>query len=137
MPEYLKTALMAKLTACLGDSNKLVSRDSRDHEPFSCVHFSWYNRYTTNVSDLIYSLISISELMFDNKGDGAPHDKHPHQLKRANASRANISQYLPYMSNDFEKHPTLHEDIGAVFKDVFIWMEAVVGFLPFDCLGIH
>jgi hypothetical protein len=52
MPGYMKENLTAKLLACLGGSDKLVSQDSRRLEPFECLHFSWYNRYATDVSIL-------------------------------------------------------------------------------------
>lgn len=55
MPTHLKATLSAKLIACLGEDDILVWRQGGDETPFEGLHFSWYNRYTTNVSPHISS----------------------------------------------------------------------------------
>lgn len=51
LPSQLRDTLEAKLSACLRDYDSVFNwSDSRARTPFSVLHFSWYNRYTTNVS---------------------------------------------------------------------------------------
>ncbi|KAI5984141.1 hypothetical protein EDD15DRAFT_2201480 [Pisolithus albus] len=49
MPSWMKKTLISKLIAWLGEGNILVDRDSSDGQAYHCLHFSWYNRYTTNM----------------------------------------------------------------------------------------
>ena len=56
MPEDMKKLLFPQLIASLGGLENIVDRDesSTGEESFQCVHFSWYNRYTIQVSELSY-----------------------------------------------------------------------------------
>jgi len=60
------------------------------------------------------------------QGEGAPSDIHPLDLRKADVSRTNTSQFLPYMSKDFELHSELYKKLSAAFEDVFTWIEDVV-----------
>jgi len=60
MPQRLKDALVDRLTTCLTSENTFKPRDSQDGKAYQCLHFSWYNRYTTNVGHTQMSLIFAS-----------------------------------------------------------------------------
>ena len=52
MPQDLRSLLFPSLIGCLdGPGLCNAVSDEQDHvlQPFDCLHFSWYNRYTTRV----------------------------------------------------------------------------------------
>ncbi|KAI6006366.1 hypothetical protein EDC04DRAFT_2583127, partial [Pisolithus marmoratus] len=64
---------------------------------FDCLHFSWYNRYTTKI------------------------DVHPYELCPSN-SRTNAWQMLPYPSRDMAEYGQLFDRLTEAFQDVFVWI---------------
>ena len=64
MPQHLKSQLFPLLVGCFGNPELFIQWSSSDYvnggvlPPFDCIHFSWYNRYTTKVISpcLIYTL---------------------------------------------------------------------------------
>ncbi|KAF8549577.1 hypothetical protein OG21DRAFT_1387229, partial [Imleria badia] len=109
MPQRLKDNLMANLIGAFDGKDILYSRLVSVHEsqPFECVHFSWYNRYTT-------------------QGKGAPTDVHPHELHVKGAQRTNISQLLPYQSSEQDNHEHLYQNLKIAFEDAFEWIENTI-----------
>ena len=54
MPQRLKDQLMANLIGAFDGRDILYSRQVSDGpQSFGSLHFSWYNRYTTQVSQLL------------------------------------------------------------------------------------
>ncbi|KIK14143.1 hypothetical protein PISMIDRAFT_117551 [Pisolithus microcarpus 441] len=111
MPKDLKELLYPSLVACL-DSPDLFSiqlpspTNENPPQPFDCLHFSWYNRYTT-------------------KGNDAPSNVHPYELHLGN-SRTNVWQMLPYTSSDMEEYGQLFDGLVQAFQDVFLWIGSVL-----------
>ncbi|KAI6094720.1 hypothetical protein EV401DRAFT_1881297 [Pisolithus croceorrhizus] len=107
MPKDLKDLLYPSLVACL-DGPDLFSiwlpspANENLPQPFDCLHFSWYNRYTT-------------------KGNDAPSDVHPYELCLGN-SRTNVWQMLPYTSSDMAEYGQLFDRLVQAFQDVFLWI---------------
>ncbi|KIO05430.1 hypothetical protein M404DRAFT_15392 [Pisolithus tinctorius Marx 270] len=69
------------------------------------MHWSWYNRHGT-------------------RGTQAPSDVHPAYLERADCSRTNHSQFLPYPSTQMGDHQEMYQRFTVVFDEVFEWIRA-------------
>ncbi|KAG6379841.1 hypothetical protein JVT61DRAFT_10390 [Boletus reticuloceps] len=111
MPQRLKANLMANLTSAFDRQDVLYSRQvSHEGQLFECVHFSWYNRYTT-------------------QGQGAPTGVHPHELHVKGAKCTNLSQLLPYQSSEQDDHERLYQNLEIAFEEVFKWIENMVWFI--------
>lgn len=128
MPADMRHLLFPKLVASLGGSECVVCvDDSRvGVEPFECIHFSWYNRYTSEVSAVQLFVSAISKLY--PQGDDAPQDAHPHMLRCGDGSVINITQLTPYQCCDVEKYGQLYDSPMIGFKDVFTWIHEMVSF---------
>lgn len=53
-------------------------------------------------------------------------DAHPKQIVRADNSRTNYAQMLPYVSLDIRKHEDVYHNIGSIFGDMFQWISQQV-----------
>ncbi|KAI6101816.1 hypothetical protein F5141DRAFT_1008775, partial [Pisolithus sp. B1] len=111
MPKDLKDLLYPSLVACLdGPDLFSVQLPSPANEnlpqPFDCLHFSWYNRFTT-------------------KGNDTPSNVHPYELCLGN-SRTNMWQMLPYTSSDMAEYGQLFDRLVQAFQDVFLWIGSVL-----------
>ena len=64
MPQHLKSQLFPLLVGCFGNPELFIQQSCSNYvnggvlPPFDCIHFDWYNRYTTKVISpcLIYTL---------------------------------------------------------------------------------
>ena len=56
MPEEMRKLLFPELIASLGGSEDItdLNESSTGEEPFQCIHFSWYNRYTIQASEVLH-----------------------------------------------------------------------------------
>ncbi|KIM54099.1 hypothetical protein SCLCIDRAFT_137469 [Scleroderma citrinum Foug A] len=102
----MRDLLFPKLVACFSEQEVIAELDesSTKKEPFECIHFSWYNRYTIQAND-------------------APEDTHPYMLRHANGSCVNITQMIPYQCHNIETYGQLYDNIVIGFKDVFTWIQ--------------
>ncbi|KAI6095158.1 hypothetical protein F5141DRAFT_1013813 [Pisolithus sp. B1] len=112
MPKGMKDLLFPSLITCL-DGPHLFSTQSpslsagkNTPPPFDCLHFSWYNRYTT-------------------KGNDAPSNVHPYELCLGN-SKTNAWQMLPYPSRDMAEYGQLFDRLTQAFQDVFVWIGSML-----------
>lgn len=130
MPQHLRSLLFPLLMGCFEDQRpfKVRAPDTDENDsaapPFDCLHFSWYNRYTTKVcytSVGAHTTYSHSGL----QGTFAPSDNHPYELRFGNA-RTNIWQMLPYASKDMAEYGQLFDRLVLAFQEVFMWIENVV-----------
>ncbi|KAH9912434.1 uncharacterized protein B0H18DRAFT_853002, partial [Fomitopsis serialis] len=71
---------------------------------FEAIHFSWYNRHCT-------------------QGHSAPNDIPPSLLRRANCTRTNHRQFIPYVSKDMEDHQAIYQALKNAFADMFSWID--------------
>ncbi|KAG1861710.1 hypothetical protein F4604DRAFT_1522192, partial [Suillus subluteus] len=81
-----------------------ISEESQDpqaeaNEPFSCTHFSHWNRYGLS-------------------GHTAPQGVHPHDLEAAGGRRTNLRQTLPYASKETFTHQQLYLNIQANLGEI-------------------
>ncbi|KAI6011882.1 hypothetical protein BKA83DRAFT_4065146 [Pisolithus microcarpus] len=112
MPKGMKDLLFPSLIACLdgphlfNTQSSSLSAGENMPPPFDCLHFSWYNRYTT-------------------KGNDAPSDVHPYELHLGN-SRTNPWQMLPYPSRDMAEYRQLFDRLTQAFQDVFVWIGSML-----------
>ncbi|KAI6038319.1 hypothetical protein EDC04DRAFT_2570227 [Pisolithus marmoratus] len=112
MPKGMKDLLFPSLIACLDGPDLFTARPSslpageNTPPPFDCLHFSWYNRYTT-------------------KGNDAPSNVHPYELRLGN-SRTNTWQMLPYPSRDMAEYGQLFDRLTEAFRDVFAWIGSML-----------
>ncbi|KAH9910256.1 uncharacterized protein B0H18DRAFT_861307, partial [Fomitopsis serialis] len=74
---------------------------------FAVLYFTWYNRHCT-------------------KGHDAPVDVPPRMLSRANCSRTNYAQMLPYPSKDIEEHRPIYDALKTILNNTFCWIEETV-----------
>ncbi|KAI6043656.1 hypothetical protein EDC04DRAFT_2562469, partial [Pisolithus marmoratus] len=112
MPKGMKDLLFPSLIACLDGLDLFTAQPSslpageNTPPPFDCLHFSWYNRYTT-------------------KGNDAPSNVHPYELWLGN-SRTNMWQMLPYPSRDMAECRQLFDRLTEAFRDVFVWIGSML-----------
>ncbi|KAG1845945.1 hypothetical protein C8R48DRAFT_546547, partial [Suillus tomentosus] len=118
LPETIRLGLTNSLLSCFESKNqdagstfeKLAEKTLL--RPFQCLHFSLWNRYST-------------------VGDNAPTHIHPYDMVRADVSRTNHMQCLPYPSRDILEHQELYNNILTTFGELFEWIEMVMKeFLP-------
>ncbi|RDX40619.1 hypothetical protein OH76DRAFT_1365962 [Lentinus brumalis] len=75
-----------------------------DGRSFGAIHFSYYCRNAT-------------------KADDTPRDAHPLTLKRADKSRVNYSQLVPYESKELQLHKPEYRNLCNCFQELFEWIE--------------
>ncbi|EPS93361.1 hypothetical protein FOMPIDRAFT_1080287, partial [Fomitopsis schrenkii] len=86
---------------------------------FEALHFSYYNRHCT-------------------RGHNVPTDVHPNQIAKADNSRTNYAQMLPYISSDTRKHEHVYKNIGTIFREVFEWVsQQIEDLFPDEYSGLR
>ncbi|KAH9906101.1 uncharacterized protein B0H18DRAFT_1132018 [Fomitopsis serialis] len=111
MPASLKVDLTSQLVACfpINPFKTLDTATLSCGQPieFAVLYFTWYNRHCT-------------------KGHDAPVDVPPRMLSRANCSRTNYAQMLPYPSKDIEEHRPIYDALKTILNNAFCWIEETV-----------
>ncbi|TFK45606.1 hypothetical protein OE88DRAFT_1610211, partial [Heliocybe sulcata] len=74
---------------------------------FQALHFSWYNRYSTN-------------------GDASADHVHPSLSKKEGTSRTNYFQFCPRTSTDYRKFRDIYLNLTTSLAPVFMWVEDMV-----------
>lgn len=134
MPQDMKNSLFGDLAACfdLEPSNlqTMFSGELKERYSFEALHFSYYNRHCTRVvlfppsdHELLLSLLSSSA-----QGYNVPEDVHPNLIARADSSRTNYTQMLPYTSADTRIHEDVYRNMGNIFGRMFEWVADQVSF---------
>ncbi|KAH9910233.1 uncharacterized protein B0H18DRAFT_838686, partial [Fomitopsis serialis] len=77
---------------------------------FEALHFAWYNRHGT-------------------RGYQVCSESHPHLIRKADRSRTNYSQMLPYPSADMHKHERVYHNLEHIFAEVFGWIREQIQIL--------
>ncbi|KAG1842730.1 hypothetical protein F4604DRAFT_1597257 [Suillus subluteus] len=102
MPSSMRSTLFSSLKSAFDGLDIFKNRTA--NEPFSCTHFSHWNRYGLS-------------------GHTAPQGVHPHDLEAAGGRRTNLRQTLPYASKETFTHQQLYLNIQANLGEVFEWIE--------------
>ncbi|TFK53473.1 hypothetical protein OE88DRAFT_1626201, partial [Heliocybe sulcata] len=89
MPEHMRKSLTALIESAIG-SNVLHQREQDQDLLFQALHFSWYNRFST-------------------QGNASADHLHPSLSQKAGASRTNHFQFCPRTSADYRN-----------FKDIYL-----------------
>ncbi|KAH9916068.1 uncharacterized protein B0H18DRAFT_854224, partial [Fomitopsis serialis] len=106
MPNNMRDNPTDRLTACFpfNPLKTIHTAASGRDITFEALHFSWYNRHTT-------------------QGSTAPTDVPPFMLARPNGHRTNYTQMLPYTSKDMAQHEDIYQSLRNVLGDVFEWLD--------------
>ena len=108
----------------------MFSGELKERYSFEALHFSYYNRHCTRVVlfppsdyELLLSLPSSSTHGYD-----VPEDVHPNLIARADSSRTNYTQMLPYTSADTRIHEDVYRTMRNIFGRMFEWVADQVSF---------
>ncbi|KAH9916695.1 uncharacterized protein B0H18DRAFT_826957, partial [Fomitopsis serialis] len=86
---------------------------------FPALHFAWYNRHGM-------------------RGHEAPPDVHPYVVGKADNTRMNYGQLLPYTSSDMRKYQDIYVNLRSVFAHVFEYIgDQIRKVLPDDYAGLQ
>lgn len=128
--EDLKANLLVKLMAIFGQLKQRSSTCGDNDMPFSTLHFDWYNRYSTNVSAAIHTLLINQLIASPFQGEDAPRQIHPEYLTKEGRKRANPSLFIPRPSEEIKRFPKEYEAFTDAFQEVFEDLRQQVGEIP-------